>query len=441
MKYEMHFYRYNPKGENLRCVFPIPDKYLQRYSELDKTTTKMLNFWDYRPENHIQTALVEDKEFENDVMQFVFNNNDTVNMAQKFRESFKYESSTFLYKFVDPYHKRTYTRKPIDPNAPPVVRRRRKESGPFTELNFKQLKSRAKKRIDFILKMNTWKNPMSMESERLRGSNEAHGLKILNDMFNTYKQMFEEWLTLNKYNFYINAEQRVKPEQDTRGSAKMFTEYVLVDNTENVGVNSLKKQTWSMLTLAWFANVDTKRSNRFDTYYIINSKRIGIAHGKADYTYRRDIKFLSSIKEIKLKEMVQNRYDSNNKKYGNLVEQFKQINTTIEQNKVEIETLKSFINSKLISLVEPHNVVNSECNFEKEPFQIRFNNDKGRGFITLMALQPKTNEWETLSINVTIMGGGNYAFSTASNAAEFISSVLGNDANALVNICKRATTV
>jgi hypothetical protein len=123
------------------------------------------------------------------------------------------------------------------------------------------------------------------------------------------------------------------------------------------------------------------------------------------------------------------------------VEQFKQINTTIEQNKVEIETLKSFINSKLISLVEPHNVVNSECNFEKEPFQIRFNNDKGRGFITLMALQPKTNEWETLSINVTIMGGGNYAFSTASNAAEFISSVLGNDANALVNICKRATTV
>jgi hypothetical protein len=430
MKYEIHFYRYGLKGK-FHVVFPVPQEYINKYPDHTKETIKYHNFYGARPEGHISSALIEDNDFSAELRAFVRNSPDL--NYDRFRDSYNYECSNFFFKFVDTETKRTYTRKPVDPNAP-VVRRTRKPKREIDpeNLEFPQLKERTKKRIEFIKKMHNIKDPIP-----LRNSNEST-LKIAKDIFTSYKQLFEGSLNSKGIKFYVFNERFDKPD-GAETTAKIFTEYILVNNIHDANMKSMNKQSWAKITLCWYSSLDRVESSRWNKYYLLSSKRIGISSSSASGTYPKDVKMLKGMKENVFFGIVNKAYENNNNTYLKNEEHFKNLPKKLEENKAEEIRVKDYLSQNLIPLVPTDFIKNINCNFDEGGFAIEFRGNSNR--VKLIDIRRDTDSWDTITFYVSLFNSTSKKVANLSEMIQYIDNVFNNNLSVIINTYKRASEI
>lgn len=422
IKYELNFHRYFSDG-SLHFTYQIPDKFIQKYQGSGLNTTARIRVWadastkafiSFNGTKHIITDFLRDEYIYEDIKSFLVGND-----AIKFRKSWSRYASNFFVAFVNTEDAKKVKGEPTEKKE----RQPRKEKVvDEKKQSFRQLKAKTKKKIQFIQKMQNWKDPNPM------ADTDEHYLKVAVDIFNSYKLFFEENLTARNIKFYVSSHGESLP--DIYRGAKLFTDYVLVDNTENASPMAMQKQNWEHITLAWFPTRIKIEEWSHRTVLLI--KKIGMARSGGLSVRRGYLRALQPMQESSFTEIVDSSYRGNNEKYASKIEHFKSLKTKMAENKAEEDKLKKHINDNIIPIVNVKNLRGTALDFEKEKFSITETNC-WRMQRALLDISTSTDNMEELTIKIGFFGSWSTCVHTADEAIAVMHSIFGKNFHAVLD--------
>ena len=312
------------------------------------------------------------------------------------------------------------------------------ENNLSSPMSFREFRDTLNSKIRLTKTLNHFTDPYPINNFYGNNGEKERVLGVVKNVFNSYKLHFEELLTSRNISFYISKENYALPVNTRRRhGVDMYVEYVLVDNTEDAPFKIMDRQSWSKITLAWFASQRMKKS---DNYYgrreyetIINTKKVGIAANSASNINRGDIHPFAIMRDSIFTNIVEKVQADNNRRYVEKIEAFKTLKMRASMNKVEVDKLKDFVVKNIISMVPAKFLKNSALELDKGSFEIEATCGYNR--IDILDISTQYDDFDRLKIRMSFFGARAKEVETADKAIEMLQNVYSvNDFRGMLNI-------
>lgn len=336
-------------------------------------------------------------------------------------------------------------------DAPKVKRRRQpreKKVDPVKEARkvFKSAKNRLNNKIRLLKTLNHWEDPMPL-SNRGDAAEQERTANVLKNVFNAYKVYFEEELTAKSIPFFIRKEEFNPSNMYRRGGTGIYTEYVLVNNSENVPVEIMQKQSYNVITLAWLSNNRLRNKNTYYRDYerVLSISKIGISAKNHDYLHKSDVKPFKTMREQTFNELVTKVLTSNNERYAAKIDDFKSLQARVAQNQVEEAKLKEFLTKKVISVVDASYLRNSNLDFTKGHFEVSVpvlpSSNWGRDEVDILEVRKHTDDTENQTFQINFFSRKSVGVKNAADAIAAIENVFNNGINTVIDAISRMNLI
>jgi len=430
---KIKFHRYFSDG-SLSFDVTVPDELIAKYN-LAVNSLPRMKVWATKEDKvdvpgHIINSLFRDVEFK-EVAQLPLLA-DQGNF--KFLKSFDRHASNFYFTFINSedggkIKTRKVKKTSKELKFPRVKKEKKVKVVDEKKVTFKNLKSRTKKKLQYIQKMHNWQDPNPM-----RYTDHEHFLKLTCDIFKSYRDFFEENLNARGINFYVSNHAAALP----TGSrwANLFVEYVLVNNTASIDQTTLNKQDWKKITLAWFPGVVRSEPDEWEhrrRMIALSFKKIGMAMEDHDSTRRGRIKSFSNMQESKFAELVNNVYEANNITYVSKLESFKSIEERRNLNIAEELELKNYITKNIIPFVPENSLSGEDCDFRNHVFKVALKAVGCYRQLEILQVSTGVDNLENLEIAVEFMDLKIKNFNKASDAIKILDDTFVKNISVLIS--------